>query len=123
MPTITRRNLLLLASSTLAMRFLPQGFCADISGTTQPNQSYKVAACDWMLLKRQKLGAFQLAKDCGLDGVEVDMGSLGDRPDLDNQLRDPAVRQQFLDASKATGVEICSLAMSAFYARSFADHP
>src|SRR5438270_10988831 len=86
-------------------------------------QRYKIAACDWMLLKRQKLGAFQLSKECGLDGVEVDMGSLGDRPEFDNKLRDPAVRQQFLDASKATGVEICSLAMSAFYARSFADHP
>ena len=38
---------------------------------------YKVAVCDWMILKRQKLGAFQLTKDIGADGVEVDMGSLG----------------------------------------------
>jgi sugar phosphate isomerase/epimerase len=90
---------------------------------TKPAQRYRVAACDWMLLKRQKLGAFQLAKDCDLDGVELDMGSLGNRPELDNKLRDPTVRQQFLDASKTTGVEICSLALSAFYAHSFADHP
>jgi L-ribulose-5-phosphate 3-epimerase len=76
-----------------------------------------------MLLKRQKLGAFPLARDCGLDGVEVDMGSLGKRPDFENKLLDPAVRQQFLAASVDTGVAICSLAMSAFYAQSFADHP
>lgn len=76
-----------------------------------------------MLLKRQKLGAFALSKDCGMDGVEVDLGSLGTRPDFDNKLLDPAVRQQFLDTSKETGVEICSLAMSAFYGQSFADHP
>jgi sugar phosphate isomerase/epimerase len=84
---------------------------------------YKIAACDWMLLKRQKLGAFQLSKDCGMDGVEVDMGSLGTRPDFENKLLDPTIRGQFLDASKTTGVEICSLAMSAFYGQSFADHP
>ena len=40
------------------------------------NQRYKIAVCDWMILKRQKLGAFQLTKDIGADGVEVDMGSL-----------------------------------------------
>ena len=89
-------------------------------GTADPR--FKVAACDWMLIKRQKLGAFALSKDCELDGVEVDLGPLGDRPEFDNRLRDPAVRKQFLDASRDTGVAISSLAMSAFYGRSFADH-
>lgn len=37
---------------------------------------YRVAACDWMMLKRQKLGEFQLARQIGADGVEVDMGGL-----------------------------------------------
>src|SRR5688572_30482792 len=80
---------------------------------------YKVGVCDWMMLKRQKLGAIQLTKDVGADGVEVDMGGLGDRPTFDNQLVDPAVRKQFLDASRNLGVEICSIAMSGFYAQSF----
>jgi sugar phosphate isomerase/epimerase len=71
------------------------------------------------MLKRQKLGAIQLAKDVGADGVEVDMGGLGDRPTFDNKLADPAVRKQFLDASRNLGVAICSLAMSGFYAQSF----
>ena len=84
---------------------------------------YRVAACDWMLLKRQKLGAFPLAKECGMDGVEVDMGGLGKRPEFENQLRDPAGRQKFLDAARDNGLVICSLAMSAFYGQSFADHP
>ena len=34
--------------------------------STRPSHRYKVAACDWMLLKRQKLGAFQLSRDCGM---------------------------------------------------------
>src|SRR4051812_24356694 len=84
---------------------------------------FRIAASPWMPLKRQKPGAFALAPACELDGVEVDLGGLGDRPDFDNKLRDPAVLRLFLDASRDAGVAICSLAMSAFYARSFAALP
>lgn len=87
------------------------------------NQRYKIAVCDWMILKRQKLGAFQLTKDIGADGVEVDMGSLGQRDTFENQLADPQARQQFLDKAKELGLEISSLAMSGFYAQSFAERP
>jgi sugar phosphate isomerase/epimerase len=76
-----------------------------------------------MILKRQKLGAFQLTKEIGADGVEVDMGSLGERETFDNQLARPEVRQQFLEQARALGLEICSLAMSGFYAQSFAERP
>jgi sugar phosphate isomerase/epimerase len=86
-------------------------------------QRYKIGVCDWMLLKRQKLGAFQLTKEIGADGVEVDMGSLGQRETFDNKLADPAVRQQFLDKARELNLEICSLAMSGFYAQSFAERP
>jgi L-ribulose-5-phosphate 3-epimerase len=88
-----------------------------------PAPRYKIAVCDWMILKRQKLGAFQVAKDVGADGVEVDMGSLGERETFDNQLADPEVRRQFLDKARELKVEICSLAMSGFYAQSFAERP
>jgi len=84
---------------------------------------YKIAVCDWMILKRQKLGAFQLTKDIGADGVEVDMGSLGERETFDSQLARPEVRQQFLDKARELNLEICSLAMSGFYAQSFAERP
>lgn len=83
-------------------------------------QRYRIAVVDLMILKRQKLGAFDLTKEIGADGVEVDMGGLGNRPTFDNQLADPAVRGQFLDKAKALNLEICSLAMTGFYAQSFA---
>src|SRR5262245_27369661 len=54
---------------------------ADKSG-----MRYKIGICDWMILKRQRLGAFQLTKDIGADGVEVDMGSLGQRETFENAL-------------------------------------
>src|SRR5688500_14556546 len=49
---------------------------------------YKISASDWMMLKRQTPGALTRAKESGLDGVEVDMGPLGKRPDFENKLRE-----------------------------------
>ncbi len=89
----------------------------------QSAQRYKIAVIDLMILKRQKLSAFQLTKEIGADGVEVDMGGLGNRETFDNKLKDPAVRQQFLDKAKELNLEICSLAMTGFYAQSFATRP
>ena len=86
-------------------------------------QRYRIGAVDLMMLKRQKLGALPLAHEIGLDGVEVDMGGLGDRPTFDSKLIDSVVRQQFLDKSAELGVEICSLGMTGFYAQSFAERP
>jgi len=87
------------------------------------NHPYKIAVVDLMILKRQKLGAFQLTKDIGADGVEIDMGGLGERETFDNQLTNAATRQQFLDKAKELGLEIPSLAMTGFFAQSFAERP
>src|SRR5688572_12336732 len=84
-------------------------------------QQYKIAVIDLMILKRQKLGAFQLAKDIGADGVEVDMGGLGNRPTFDNQLLIDSIRKQFLDKAKELKLEIPSLAMTGYYAQSFCE--
>lgn len=93
---------------------------ATVAGNKQP---YKIAVVDLMILKRQKLGAFQLTKEIGADGLEVDMGGLGDRETFDSQLATREVRQQFLDKANELNLEICSLAMSGFYAQSFATRP
>jgi len=76
-----------------------------------------------MILKRQKLSAIQLTKDIGADGLEIDMGGLGNRDTFENKLADPASRQQFLDKAKELNLEICSLAMTGFYAQSLATRP
>ena len=88
--------------------------------SSNAKERYKIAVCDWMILKRQKLGSFALAKEINADGIELDMGGLGARPTFDSKLGDPVERQKFLDKSKELGVGISSIAMSGFYAQSFA---
>ena len=102
---------------------LTTSFAADATNSISQLR-YKVALCDWMILKRQKLGAFQLTKDIGADGVEVDMGSLSTNETFASAItKDAALRQQFLDKARELNLEIPSLAMSGFYAQSFAERP
>ncbi|MGI4867790.1 MAG: sugar phosphate isomerase/epimerase family protein [Janthinobacterium lividum] len=117
---LSRRDFLGAGSLLLASLLLPQ---AGFAGTHAKKLVYKIAVVDLMILKRQKLGALQLTKDIGADGVEVDMGGLGQRETFDNQLAQPAIRQQFIDKAKELNLEICSLAMTGFYAQSFATRP
>jgi len=83
------------------------------------NQRYKIGVIDLMLLKRQKPGAIPLTKQIGADGLEVDMGGLGNRPTFDNQLLTDSVRNLFLRTAKENNVELFSLAMTGYYAQSF----
>jgi len=99
----------------LVMVILPLGVHAQKTD----NQQYRVAACDWMMLKRQKLGEFQLAKDIGADGVEVDMGPLGQRVLFDNKLREAHFQQLFRRTADSLGIAVPSMAMSGFFAQSF----
>lgn len=97
-------------------------FSGTFNSTAQSSkkQRYKVAVCDWMILKRQKLGSFALANEIKADGIELDMGGLGNRETFDSKLADPVEVKKFKDKSKEFNVGISSIAMSGFYGQSFA---
>lgn len=80
-------------------------------------QEYKVGVCDWMILKRQKLGEFDLAWQLGSDGIEMDMGGLGKREMFDNKMRDDKEAAHFKSVADSLGIEIGAIAMSGFYAQ------
>lgn len=93
--------------------------CTPVWSVAQKASShYQIGVCDWMILKRQKLGEFALTKEIGADGVELDMGPLGNRVLFDNQLRDSVQAAKFLSAAADNQVEVPSVAMSGFFAQS-----
>ena len=94
--------------------------CSEvIKAQSIKDQRYKIGLIDLMLLKRQKLGALTLTKQIGADGVEVDMGGLGNRTTFDNQLLVDSIRNQFMAKAKELNIELFSLAMTGYYAQSF----
>ena len=108
MGTITKRHAVCILMIVL--------LTIPVTGVCQ--QNFRIAACDWMMLKRQKLGEFQLAKDIHADGIEMDMGPLGSRPQFDNKLRDPHFQELFPRTADSLGIEVPSVAMSGFFAQS-----
>lgn len=90
-----------------------------VTASGQEEQRYRIAVCDWMILKRQKIGSFQLVRELNGDGVELDMGSLGKREMFDNKLREPHFQQLFRETAQKFQLEVPSIAMSGFYGQSF----
>lgn len=91
-------------------------------GISAGENRYKVAACDWMMLKRQKLGSFKLMHELGGDGVEMDMGGLGVRDTFDNKFHHRHFCKLFRETADSLGVLVPSVAMSGFYGQSFLTH-
>ena len=115
-----RRGLILWAVTMLS------AWAADVCAQSGPQADpqagepqYRIAACDWMMLKRQKIGEFQLAKDIQADGIEMDMGPLGQREQFDNKLREPHFQQLFRHKADSLAIAVPSMAMSGFFAQSF----
>jgi L-ribulose-5-phosphate 3-epimerase len=68
---------------------------------------FKIGACDWSLGKMDDPGAFELAKEIGLDGVQVSLGTEAN----DMHLRRSEVQAKCKQAAKATGLEVASVAI------------
>jgi len=67
----------------------------------------RVSACDWSLRARGP-GGLEVAKACGLDGLEVSVGGPADTLDIAK----PEVLRQYKAKMKATGVAVSSTAMT-----------
>lgn len=70
-------------------------------------RGFKIGAPEWSLRKTDP-SCFEVARDIGLDGVQVNLGSAGDQM----HLRQPAVQQAYLAAARQNGLEIASLALA-----------
>ena len=60
-----------------------------VADSVVKKRNFKIGACDWSLGKNCDIGVFDVAKEIGLDGVMVSMGSLSDNL----RLRDITVQQ------------------------------
>lgn len=99
---ITRRQLLTRSAAALALA----SPLAPLFAAPEKRQ-FKIGACDWSIGKMGTPDAMTVAKEIGLDGVQVSLGSLANNM----HLRQAAVQQQYKDAVKATSVQIASLAI------------
>jgi L-ribulose-5-phosphate 3-epimerase len=100
---LTRRTLL--RQSALLAVFAGSGFAVNANSNSK--KRFYIGACDWSLGKSADPAAFDIAKQIGLDGIMVNIGSEKD----DLHLRQKAMQQQYINVSKQTGIKISSIAI------------
>lgn len=66
---------------------------------------FHIGACDWSIGKTADVTGLLLAKDIGLDGLQVSLGNLKNNM----HLREKELQQEYLKMSRQTGVKISSL--------------
>jgi sugar phosphate isomerase/epimerase len=101
---ISRRKLL--ANTATIAALSPLSSFKQIS-IRDSRKKFRIGACDWSIGKDSSVEAFDVAKQIGLDGLMVNMGSLQNNL----HLRTTAMQKAYLDAAHRTGVRISSLAI------------
>ena len=99
---ITRRHLLQRAAALGGLAWL-----GGASAAAQTPARFHIGACDWSLGMRARPEAFTLAKQLGLDGVQVSMGSV----DNDLHLRRAEMQRAYREAAAASGVRVGGVAL------------
>ena len=112
MKTSRRSALQLLSTSALA---------GSLSAFAEPEKKveYPIGACDWSLKKKQHIDAFDVAKEIGLEGLQVSFST----PDSEFDLRQKKVRDQYYKRVDETGIKLASLGMGILNQRPLATHP
>lgn len=105
MPTlISRRSMIRRCAQTAVALPFATSVAPLLAG---PERRFKVGACDWSIGKLADPAAFDVAKQIGLDGVQVSLGTTAN----DMHLRKPEVQSRYRDAARSSGVAVASLAI------------
>jgi L-ribulose-5-phosphate 3-epimerase len=99
---ISRRELLCRSLSSCAAFTVLSGLLANSA-----NRRFKIGACDWSLGKMDDPQAFKLAREIGLDGVQVSLGTEANQM----HLRQASVQSTVKAAARDAGVEVASVAI------------
>ncbi len=102
---IGRRTLIGRAAAAAAGALLGGGITPLLA--SPGSRRFRIGACDWSIGKAGDAAVFETARQIGLDGVQVSLGSVAD----DMQLRQPAAQQAHRQAARAARVAIASLAL------------
>ena len=103
-PTLHRRDMLIRTTQAAAALTWASSMAPLLADPEK--RGFKIGACDWSL-RRMDPGVFEVAKQIGLDGVQVSLGPVANGM----HLRRPEVQREYLKASGRSGVDIASVAI------------
>jgi L-ribulose-5-phosphate 3-epimerase len=103
MGNIISRRQALISTATL----IGAGFSFSSFIQNSKNEGFKIGACDWSIGKISSPEAAEVGAKLGIDGVQVNLGSVAD----DMHLRDPKIQQQYLSSFKKNSIKFGGLAI------------
>jgi len=118
----SRREMMLNTARAVAGVALVGGCRSSLSsGMSSSGKScregFKIGICDWTLGKASDPAALQMAKELGVDGVQVDFGGVQfDSDKVDDNLMllyRPEFQKKYLQLAKLHDIEIASFGMAA----------
>jgi sugar phosphate isomerase/epimerase len=101
----SRRQMLTRSSQGLAALAAASTLAPLLAEPAQ--RRFRIGACDWSIGQTATPDAFRVARDIGLDGVQVSLGTEKD----DMHLRQPAMQERFRAAARESDRAIASLAI------------
>jgi L-ribulose-5-phosphate 3-epimerase len=107
---ISRREVLTRSAQVAALAVVAGGIRPLLAAPA--SRWFRIGVCDWTLGRQLGPKAFDLAKQIGLEGVQIDMGTSVNGM----HLRRPDMQKSYLDAARQTGLEIPSMATGEFNA-------
>lgn len=102
---ISRRTMLARTVQAGAAIAFASPFAPLLTGAE--HRGFKIGACDWSIGKLADPAAFEVAKEIGLDGVQVSLGTA----DNDMHLRQQEVQERYRVTAKHHGLAVASLAI------------
>ncbi len=102
---LTRRAMLRRTAEAAAFSLGCSAFAPLLAAPA--SRGFKIGACDWSLGKRGDPAALEVAKQIGLDGVQIDFGTAHNNM----RLRTPEHQQAYREAMRRTGLVVSSMAL------------
>ena len=105
----TRRSLLVNSTAFSGMILTPRLLrgAGPPDDATKPDHGFKIGVPDWSVGKLADPAAFDIARQLGLDGVQISLGTAAN----DMHLRKVEVQQRYRETARRTGLAIASLAI------------
>ncbi len=102
---ISRRQMLARSGSAVGAALVSDSLAPLFAAPGK--RRFKIGACDWSIGKMCDPAAFAVARQIGLDGVQVSLGTVANQMSL----RQHEVQQRYQTAARQAGLEIASLAI------------
>jgi len=121
---ISRRTFLEQSSFAAAAAAVLGTAPTGLLGSALRRAQIQVAATDWNLAQEGKIGAFALAKDAALDGVQVSLGKNDEKKGEEKlPMMDPDRQKTWLEESKKTGIPIVGTCLEILHRDNLKAHP